>query len=170
MALTPFHQTRSSAVGLVILAGLTIFFLSLPLQVAAWELRPLLYVRFESTESSLPSLTRWFVDLFGYRPDSYLTMVTWWFYWPFVASLAHCHFRYPNPADFSAAFRNAYFYSAAVFAMFLSLVLLVFSLPFVILLAEFHNAPAVASIIMPASWFLPVAVAVIAFLSWRNRT
>lgn len=170
MAQNPFHHTRSSAAGLVVLAGFTIFFLSLPLQVAAWELRSLLFARFEWTESSLPSLTRWFVDLFGYRPDSYLTLVTWWFFWPFVASFAHCHFRYSHPAEFSAAFRNAYIYCAAVFALFLALVLLVLSFPFVILLAELHDAPAVASLIAPASWVLPVVVAIVALLSWwRNR-
>ena len=171
MAQTPFHETRASAVGLVILAGLTVFFLSLPLQVAAWELRPLLYARFEWTESSLPSLTRWFLGLFGYRPDSYLTLVTWWFFWPFVASFAHCHFRYSDPSNFSAAFRNAYLYCSAVFALFLALVLLILCFPFVILLAELHEAPAIASLITPASWILPVVVALIAFLSWwRNGT
>lgn len=165
-----FHQQRSAAVFLVLLSGIVIFCLSLALQVFAWELRPLLNARFGWDERNLPMWTAVFVDLFGYRPDSYLTLVAWWFWWPMVGSLAYCHIRYQEPRGFAAAFMFAFILCWLVFVLFLSVILLICSMPFIILLAELHKPPAIASLIVPLSWAIPAGITVIvAVTSWRRR-
>ena len=58
MCSAPFHQRRIFAVSLVLISGLTIFNLSLPLQVLAWELRGLVHAAFGWDTSNLPIVTR----------------------------------------------------------------------------------------------------------------
>lgn len=164
-----FHQRRSAAVLLVVLSGIAIFCLSLALQVLAWELRPLLNARFGWDERSLPMWTAMFVDLFGYRPDSYLALVTWWFWWPMVGSLGYCHTRYAENRDFAAAFMFFFVLCWLVFVVFVSIILLVCSMPFVILLAELHEPPKVASLIVPVSWAMPACAAAIVLVTWWRR-
>lgn len=171
MADVPFHQRREAALGLVLLSGVAIFCTSFPLQAAAWELRMLFYARFEWTESDLPALTRWFVDVFGYRPDCYLMAVVWWFFWPIAGSFGYCHFKYSKPVEFSSAFRYAFMYCWLIFVCFVCVVLMICSMPFAILLNELgHEPPAITAAIAPISWSLPIGAAGVAFGAWlRNR-
>lgn len=164
----PFHQTRLSAFCLVLLSGGILFCLSIFLQVVAWELRGLLESRFGWSERELPWVTAWFIDLFGYRPDSYLTFVVWWFWWPIVGSFGYCHARYPHPSEFCVAFLSSFIYCWMLFIGFLSNVLVICSIPFIILLAELHESPAIALVIQPISWLLPIATLIVFHLAWRR--
>ena len=164
-----FHQRRSAAVLLVFLSGIAIFCLSLALQVLAWELRLVLHARFGWDERSLPLWTAIFVDRFGYRPDSYLTLVTWWFWWPMVGSLGYCHIRYTESRDFAIAFMFSFVLCWLLFAVFVSVILLICSMPFVILLAELHESPRTALLIVPLSWAIPACTAAIVLVTWWRR-
>ena len=164
-----FHESRLSAVVLVVLSGMAIFCLSLALQVLAWELRPLLNARFGWDERSLPMWTAVFVDMFGYRPDSYLTYVVWWFWWPMVGSLGYCHIRYREHREFSTAFTFALVFCWLIFVLFVSVILLVCSMPFIILLDELHKPLAAVSVIVPISWIIPACTAIVVMIAWWRR-
>jgi hypothetical protein len=41
-------------------------------------------------------------------------------------------------------------------------------MPFIILLAELHEAPAIAVVIQPISWLLPIATFIAFHLAWRR--
>ena len=168
MVNVPFYQDRGSAVALVVLSGATIFCLSFAIQVFAWELRPLLHARFGWDDNELPLLTKAFLQLFGHRPESYLTFVVWWFWWPMVGSLGYCHFRYRNPSEFGSAFIFAFVFCWLVLLSFFSVILMICSMPFVILLADLTAPPAVAALITPISWLIPASVLVFLVLMWRR--
>lgn len=168
---TPLFQRRGAAALLVLLSGVALFCLSLLLQVFAWELRPLLHARFGWTEAELPHVTAKFVDLFGYRPHSYLAFVVWWFWWPMVGALGYCHLRYPEPSKFGQAFLFAFVACWVLFLCFLAAVLMICTMPFVILLDEMHRPPRVAALIVPISWLIPAdTVILLAAQRWRCRS
>ncbi len=161
------HERRGTAVALVLMSGIMILCLSLVLQVLAWEIRPLLQARFGWDERDFPTLTRGFVECFGYRPDGNLGAVVLWLYWPMVCVLARCHYRYPNPEEFSRAFLFWFVCCWLFVACCIVLILAVCALSFVILLAELRSLPppGVMSLVHPISWVLPFSVAV--FVGWE---
>lgn len=165
----PFYQRRGTAVWLVGLSGAIIVCLSLVLQVLAWELRPFLFARFGWSDPELPQLTAAFLGLFGYRPDGYLTLVTWWFWWPMVAALWCCHIRYREPREFASAFSVAFVSCWLIFGCYVAGILVICSMPFIILLDEMHTPPAWAAVIVPLSWLMPLALLLaILIVEWRS--
>lgn len=163
-----FHVPRTTAVVLVLISGIMILGLSLILQVIAWELRGLLYHRFGwETNTDLPVMTSAFIKAFSYRPEEYLTVVGIWFFWPFVLMIAHCHFRYRDPVEFTSAFLFGFVCSWLLVGFGIILVLTSCSMSFVILLAELRPTPipVAVSLISPISWTLPFLV--LLFIGWE---
>src|SRR5262245_2978713 len=91
---------RPHAAFLVGASALVLLLVSITLQLAAWELRSF----YRSKHMKLPVLADTFFDMFGHRPDAYLTSVVLWLWWPMVASFLYCHHRQREAHDFAIAF------------------------------------------------------------------
>lgn len=167
---TPFIATRADAVLLVLLSGIVVFLLSFVLQIVAWELPVLLFARFGwPPDSDLPTLTALFVDAFGRRSYGYLTYVTWWFWWPMAGSFAYCHLRYTSPREFTLAFGFWFVLCWLLFIVYLSFVLLVCAMPFVIMASDLRGPLPLMSLVVPISWCIPILTAGVVVWALRRR-
>ena len=95
--------------------------------------------------------------------------ITLWFWWPMVGSLGYCHIRYREHREFSTAFTFALVFCWLIFVLFVSVILLVCSMPFIILLDELHKPLAAVSVIVPISWIIPACTAIVVMIAWWRR-
>ncbi|TWU09471.1 hypothetical protein CA54_47130 [Symmachiella macrocystis] len=152
----PFHQRRDAAIAMVAVSGLALFLVGVFLQVVAWEYPTLIYARFGEVE--IPSIAERFLDMFGHRPHGYLAAVVFWFWWPMVTVLGYCHLRYPQPEKFSHAFLYGFVFCWLMFVFALSVMLMILSMSFILLLADLAEPPWYMSAIEPVSWVIPGCV------------
>jgi len=131
--------------------------------LAAWELRAF----YRSKHVKLPTPADTFFDMFGHRPDSYLTAVVLSLWWPMVASLIYCHYRHRPAHEFAIAFLYWFACCWMLAAGVIAFIAVLCGLPiYVNLLADLQGSPDYMVVVSVISWALPVATGVFGVACW----
>lgn len=157
---------RPVAALLVVISFGLLFLLAFAAQVLAWDMKYII----DAVQAESPLVTSQYMKMFGLRPHGYLMPVLMWFWWPMVASLVHCLFRYRHPREFAIAFAYwfAFCWLAAAFVLMLTVFPLVIAR--VMLLQELEQPPDYMRWVDRISYALPVLVIAFSIACWwRNR-
>lgn len=143
-------------------AALILFAVGFVLQLAVYELRS------QYIDTPLPAISKPLFDWFGLRPTSYLTQITFWFWWLFLGNLLHTACFFPENRQFTRVFAFRYLMCWVAVACYLSMIAVMAAMPRVVLLAD-SNPPGFTRVVSIISVILPIILAVLA-ASWVYRT
>jgi hypothetical protein len=149
-------------------AAVVLLVIGLILQLVVPELRGLNQLIFGGG-AELPWLSKPLFEWFGLRPTSYLTAITFWFWWPFLANLVHSACYFPEPRQFARVFGFRYLMCWVAVACYLAVVGFMAALAFMAFGADLAGPPAFTIVVPIISWILPVVFVVLA-ARWVYRT
>jgi len=146
------------------LSGVCLFHLGIGLQVVLHEFRDFVY---SNVEGELAPPTRFIFNYLAHRPESFLSQVIVWFFWPILLSGIYSIMKHRKcPEKVVGSFLMGFTVSWMALICFLSILMAFCVFPFICLIADLSNPPAGTKVITLISYALPILSLFLSIFWW----